>query len=160
MLKRGIDSLVYVDESGFESHVYRSHGWAMAGNKVHGHRLGRDRRRTSLVLAQCRKSRFAPLLFEGTCHTQLFNTWVDKVLLPCLKKGQTVIMEQLPLGYNASFHKSKRTKQLIESAGCYLLYLPPYSPDFNPIEKTFGWLKHKRVNHSFESIDQLICSIL
>ena len=126
----------------------------MGGKQVHGLRLGRDRCRTGLVLAQCRNSRFAPFLVEGTCHTQLFNTWVEKGLLPCLKKGQTVSMD------NASFHKSKRTKQLIESAGCGLLYLPPYSPDFNPIEKTFGWLKRKRVNHSFESIDQLVCSIL
>jgi len=81
----------------------------------------------------------------------LFNAWLEQMLIPVLKPEQTIIMD------NASFHKSEKTRVLVEQAGCRLLYLPPYSADFNPIEKTFGWLKRKRqfLNITL-SIDQFI----
>ena len=75
------------------------------------------------------------MCFKGTCNTELFNTWLERVLLPELQQGQVIIMD------NATFHKSSRTKELIEKAGCLLLFLPPYSPDFNPIEKYLANLK-------------------
>jgi transposase len=69
------------------------------------------------------------MTFRGTCNSILFIAWLEKMLIPELKAGQTVIMD------NASFHKSPIVKNLIEAAGCKLVYLPPYSPDLNPIEK-------------------------
>ena len=75
------------------------------------------------------------MTYKGTCNAQLFEKWIEKILLPELKKGQIIIMD------NATFHKSERTKILIESAGCQLLFLPPYSPDFNPIE--MFWARFK-----------------
>ena len=75
------------------------------------------------------------MAFKGTCNTEVFNTWLDKVLIPELCPGQIIIMD------NASFHKSAKTRELIESAGCKLLYLPPYSPELNPIEKTWANIK-------------------
>jgi transposase len=66
----------------------------------------------------------------------VFNTWLEHVLVPNLRPGQTVILD------NASFHNSIKTRELIESAGCKVLYLPPYSPDLNPIEKV--WANFKR----------------
>lgn len=75
------------------------------------------------------------MTFKGTCNTQLFEIWAQKILIPELKKGQIVIMD------NATFHKSERTKNLIEGAGCQLLFLPPYSPDLNPIEQFWAWFK-------------------
>jgi len=148
---QGAGSLVYVDESGFELSSYRPHGWARHANKVFGNRMGGYRKRTSLLLAKCGSVHFAPMLYEGTCNTDLFNAWLKQMLVPALKAGQTVIMD------NASFHKSEKTRMLIEQAVCQLLFLPPYSPDFNPIEKTFGWLKRKRQFLSNPlSIDQLI----
>jgi transposase len=59
---------------------------------------------------------------------------------------------------NASFHKNKRTKELIEQAGCKLIYLPPYSPDLNPIEKFWGWLKSqiRSIMSNFTSLDEVI----
>ena len=78
------------------------------------------------------------MTYKGTCNGKLFEGWVEKFLLPQLKPGQTIIMD------NATFHKSKRTKNLIESAGCHLLFLPPYSPDFNPIEQFWAWFKGKK----------------
>jgi transposase len=67
-----------------------------------------------------------PFVFNGTCNTELFNNWVEKFLIKELKAGQVVVLD------NASFHKSKKTKELIESVGCKVIFLPPYLPDLNP----------------------------
>lgn len=87
-----------------------------------------------------RKS-IAPFVFYGACNTELFNEWFEKFLIKELKPGQTVILD------NASFHKSPRIKELVESVGCGLLFLPPYSPDLNPIEQFWAnmkrWVKSK-----------------
>ena len=99
--------------------------------------------------------RFSPLLFSGTCTTALFNRWLEQSLIPALRPGQTVVMD------NAAIHKSKETEQLIGKAGCELLFLPPYSPDFNPIEKTFGTLKKRRQFMPKDTtLDDVVCSIL
>jgi transposase len=79
----------------------------------------------------------APFTFQGGCNAEVFNTWLKNILLPELPKGTTVVMD------NAAFHKSARTKELIEGAGCFLLYLPTYSPDFNPIEHCWHTLKSR-----------------
>jgi len=81
------------------------------------------------------------MCFQGTCNTLLFDSWVENLLVPELKPNQIVIMD------NASFHKSKKTKELIERAGCELIFLPPYSPDLNPIEKVWANLKKKIRSH-------------
>lgn len=77
----------------------------------------------------------APLVFNGTCNTELFNSWVEQFLIRELQPGQVVILD------NATFHKSKKTKELIESVGCKIIFLPPYSPDLNPIEKFWANMK-------------------
>jgi len=77
----------------------------------------------------------SPMCFQGTCNTELFNIWLKQMLIPKLKPGQVLILD------NASFHRSEESKKLVEAAGCKLLFLPPYSPDLNPIEKL--WLVMK-----------------
>lgn len=79
----------------------------------------------------------ASMCFQGTCDSRLFNIWLEKVLIPELKPGQALILD------NASFHKSAESKKLVEEAGCKLLFLPPYSPDLNPIEKYWANMKVK-----------------
>jgi hypothetical protein len=69
----------------------------------------------------------APFRFEGYTNAENFNLWVEKILLPELKPNQVVVMD------NASFNKNARPKELIESKNCQILYLPPYSPDLNPM---------------------------
>lgn len=95
------------------------------------------------------------MIFEGTCHSELFETWVEKFLIKELIPGQIVIMD------NATFHKSAKTKELIEQAGCQLLFLPPYSPDLNPIEKFWAWLKRKikDIIGSFKTLTDALCFI-
>jgi len=155
MKHHGSQSIVYIDESGFEDECFRDSAWAAKGKKVYGDRSGKRKSRTSLLLAQTGLKRFAPFLFDGTCNTAVFNTWVKHCLVPELKPNQTVVMD------NAAIHKSHETQHLLQQAGCRVLFLPPYSPDFNPIEKTFGVLKRKRpFMHKSTSIDDLVCSIL
>lgn len=126
---------VYVDESGLEESLCREYGRAPRGQKVSGERMGKKAQRLSIIAGLNQKELVAPLHFQGYCDTEVVNTWVENALMPCLKPGQTVIMD------NASFHKSTRTKQLIETKGCKLLYLPTYSPDLNPIEQQWAILK-------------------
>jgi len=129
---------IYLDETGFEPDAPRLFGWGLRGKRVYGIRSGNSRPRTSLLLAKHGKKLIAPLLFAGTCNAALFNTWVEKVLLPDLPPKSLVIMD------NATFHKQPLTRELIERAGHKLLYLAPYSPDHNPIEQVFATLKANR----------------
>jgi transposase len=75
------------------------------------------------------------LVVEGTTTSEVFETYVEQVLAPSLRSGQVVVMD------NLNAHKGERIKELIEDKGCELVYLPPYSPDFNPIEEAFSKIK-------------------
>ena len=90
------------------------------------------------------------MLFTGTCNTNIFNEWLEKELCPILKQNMVVIMD------NAAFHKSDKTRQIIENTGAELLFLPPYSPDLNPIENSFGTIKKNRQNYPDKSLTQII----
>ena len=92
----------------------------------------------------------ATFLWQGTCNTCVFNLWCEKLLSPLLDKNSVVILD------NAAFHKSVGTKELIEQQGAKLLFLPPYSPDLNPIEHDFGALKKIREYNHEKSIDKII----
>lgn len=99
----------------------------------------------------------APFTFQGGCNADVFNVWLEHILTPLLKKGTTIIMD------NAAFHKSVKTREIIESAGCYLLYLPTYSPDLNPIEHCWHTLKSKLrplIQNCNSNLQQLIGNCL
>lgn len=134
----GSENVVYFDESGFKKHSYRMHGWALRGEKIYGDVSGNNRKCTNLIMAQRRKEWLAPMIFEESCDSIVVNTWLEERLMPLLKKSSIVIMD------NAPFHKKKEIASILEKHGHILLPLPPYSPDFNPIEKTFGVLKRRR----------------
>ncbi len=135
-------TFIYVDESGFSPSTQREYGWALRGVKVYGLRSGNHRPRTSLIAGLMNKQLVAPLLFEGTCNTNIFNTWLQHELAPMLNENVVVVID------NAAFHKSSATREIIAATGAKLLFLPPYSPDLMPIEKTFGTLKkHRSYNH-------------
>jgi len=131
------DRLVYVDESGIDQYIYYPWGYSPRGQKVHGEICGKRYDRQSFIAGKNGRNIIAPMCFKGTCNTELFNAWIEQFLIPELKPGQVIVMD------NAAFHKSPRTRQLIESAGCFLIYLPPYSPDLNPIEIFWANLKAK-----------------
>ncbi len=144
--------LVYLDESGIDSYLCRSFGWAKRGAKLLGEVSGKRFDRESFIAAKCGSTILAPFCFKGTCNTDLFNFWLETFLVPTLKPGQVVILD------NATFHKSQRTKDIIEKAGCSLLFLPPYSPDLNPIETFWANFKAKirTVLKNFSSLSDAI----
>jgi transposase len=89
-----------------------------------------------VVAGLCEDRLLAPCYFTGHCNADVFNSWIEQMFIPELQPGQTVILD------NARFHQSTKTKELIEKAGCHLLFLPPYSPDYNPIEHRWFPLKN------------------
>ena len=148
--RRRKKSFVYVDESGFEPEVVRRYGRAARGQKVSGLRPGNSRPRTCFLAAQIDGTLQATQLWEGTCNAHLFNQWLEELLCPVLHDNHVVVMD------NAAFHKSNKTQEFIEQAGATLLFLPPYSPDFNPIEQDFAAIKKTREFHEHETIDNII----
>lgn len=143
---------VYIDECGFEPEAVRRYGYAPKGKRVYGLISGHCRPRTSLIAARMTQGFEAPVLFEGTCNAAVFNTWLEKELCPLLRDDHVVIMDNVP------FHKSEKTRDLIEDKGARLLFLPPYSPDLNPIEHDFANLKKRREYSNTSSLDLLIAA--
>jgi transposase len=132
--------LVFVDESGANTRMTRCRGRALAGQRLvaqipHGHY------QTSTLIAGVRlDGACAPWLFDGAMDGEMFLAWVCQGLVPVLQTGDLVIMD------NLATHKVAGVREAIEAAGARLWYLPPYSPDFNPIENM--WSKIKQVLRS------------
>jgi transposase len=147
--RRGKD-FVYIDESGFAPSVTRRYAYAPTGQRAYGLCSAHRRPRTSLIAARVGKTFEAPLLFEGTCHTTVFNHWLEKDLRPFLTHTHVVVMGNVP------FHKSTKTKELITAKGATLLFLPPYSPALNPIEHDFATIKKIRDYNEHEPLDHII----
>lgn len=126
-----------MDESGVNRYLHRQHARSLRGTQVFGEISGKRFGRQSVISALKDKKFLCPMCFEGTCNTELFKVWLKQELLPNLTQGQVLILD------NASFHKSIEIRKLVESYGCEILYLPPYSPDLNPIEKYWANMKAK-----------------
>ena len=92
----------------------------------------------------------APRLILGSCNAQRFNTWLDEELSPHLDVNSVVIMD------NAPIHKTDQTQAVIQAWGASVLYLPPYSPDYNPVEHQFANIKRRRSYNPDKPIDQII----
>ena len=113
----------------------RSHGRCRKGERLrmgfpHGHR-----KTTTLVAGLRTSGMVAPMVLDGPINGDWFEAYVRQILVPELRRGDIVIMD------NLSSHKRTSVRELIEAVGATLVFLPPYSPDFNPIEKAFARLK-------------------
>jgi hypothetical protein len=138
---------VYVDETGCDERVQREYGWSRGGEVCYGTRLGRARERLSVVAAWQKNTAdkstagqsglFASLSFDGTCRHRLFEVWLRLMLCPLLRAGQVVILD------NARFHRKEAVQRILRRVGCTALFLPPYSPDLNPIEKQWHPFKDR-----------------
>jgi transposase len=129
------ERLVFIDETWAKTNMARSHGRCPRGTRLrmgapHGHR-----NTTTFVGALTTRGMIAPFVLGGAINRDAFETYIRQVLVPELRPGDTVVMD------NLSSHKGPRARALIEAAGASLVFLPPYSPDLNPIENAFAKLK-------------------
>ncbi len=117
-----------MDESGICHKIARTHGYTQIGTRLHGLTYGQRKGRTNIIGAWSSSFKlFATKIYDNTVNKLVFMEWLSSELLPYLKEGLVVVMD------NAPWHKGNDIKELIESTGAKLLKLPPYSPDLNPI---------------------------
>jgi transposase len=127
---------IFVDECGSHTSLAPLYGYAPRGQRLYLS-VPRNRGKNTTLLSSMSLEGMGPsLTVEGATTSRVFETYVEKVLAPSLKEGQIVVMD------NLSAHKPKRIKELIEQRGCELVYLPSYSPDYNPIEEAFAKIKN------------------
>jgi len=143
------DKLVFIDETGLSTKMARLRGRAKRGERCragipHGHW-----KTTTFTGALRLSGMTAPMVLDGAMNGAAFLAYVCQVLAPTLQAGDVVIMDNLPA------HKAAGVRQAIEAAGAELRYLPPYSPDFNPIENAFAKLKSLLRAKAKRTIDAL-----
>jgi transposase len=137
MVAERIDTkrLVFVDEMGTNTSLSPLYAWSLRGQRARSS-VRRNRGANTTLLASMSAEGMGPCIaVVGSTTAMVFEAYVEQALCPSLKRGQVVVMD------NLSAHKGQRIRELIEGRGCELIYLPPYSPDFNPIEEAFSKIK-------------------
>ena len=141
-----VEKRVYVDETGFQTYYDREYGYAPKGEQIFGKVAGRKYKRSNLVAAKIGNHMIAPLSYQQNTDAETFETWFEDQLLPRLSPGHVVIMD------NASFHRKTELNGIAAAHQIRVLFLPPYSPEYNPIEKLWAnikrWLRKNMRNYS------------
>jgi transposase len=135
MKERETSQFVFVDECGSNIALTPLYARAPKGQRATD-RVPRNRGKNSTLIASLTLEGIsASMIIEGAANGAAFEAYVEHILVPSLRRGQVVVMDNLRV------HKSAQVRQLIEEAGCQVLFLPAYSPDFSPIEETFSKVK-------------------
>jgi transposase len=129
------ERMVFVDEMGTNISLSPLYAWSPKGQRAFGSAPRNWGNNVTLLASITREGLGACLAVEGATTREVLETYLERVLAPTLKPGQMVVMD------NLAAHKGGRVKEIIEGRGCELSYLPPYSPDFNPIEHAFSKVK-------------------
>ena len=130
-----LNDLVFVDECGSTIALTPLYARAPRGQRASGSVPRNWGKNTTLIAGLTLSGIQAPFILEGAVDTLAFETYVEHVLVPSLRPGQVVVLD------NLSVHKGERVRQMIEAKGCQVLFLPAYSPDLTPIEEAFSKLK-------------------
>jgi len=141
--------LIFLDETSVKTNMVRTQGRAPIGERLvasvpHGHR-----KTSSFIGCLSQDGMIAPYVLDGAVNGELFVAYVEQVLVPTLQSDDIVIMDNLPV------HKVPAVRRAIEAVGAQLLFLPPYSPDLNPIEMVFSQMKAKLREEAIRSVDAL-----
>jgi transposase len=130
------ERLVFVDEMGTHTSLAPIYAYSPVGERAF-FKIPRNRGANTTLLTSLHQGGMGPsMAVEGATTSRVFETYVERLLAPTLKPGQVVVMD------NLGAHRPKRIRELIEERGCELVYLPPYSPDLNPIEEALSKIKH------------------
>ena len=143
------DRLIFIDETGTSTNMARLRGRCRRGKRLIGKVPHGHWKITTFVAGLRREAITAPFVIDQPMNSAIFKAYLEQCLVPTLKPGDIVIMD------NLSSHKNEDVRQIIEAAGASLRYLPPYSPDFNPIEQAFSKLKAHLRKASERSIPAL-----
>jgi len=149
--------LVFIDETWAKTNMTRTHGRARRGERLVA-KVPHGRWTTMTLIAALRHDRIdAPMVLDGPINGDAFRAWVEQFLIPTLRPGDVVVLD------NLGSHKGKAVRQAIRKARAHLIFLPPYSPDLNPIEQVFSKLKtllrkadERTVEDTWRRIGQLL----
>lgn len=151
------ERLVFIDETGTSTNMARLRGRAPRGERLVG-KIPHGHWKTTTFVAGLRSSALtAPCVIDGPMNGNAFLAYIEQILSPSLTPGDIVVLD------NLSAHKVVGVREAIEAAGAKLLYLPPYSPDFNPIEQLFAKLKallRRAAERSVEGLWNRIAALL
>ncbi len=149
--------LVFIDETWVKTNMAPLRGWGQRGKRLRAY-APYGHWKTLTFIAALRHDRIdAPWVIDGPINGELFQLYVDKVLAPTLSKGDVVVLD------NLGSHKARAARAAIRARGAHLIFLPPYSPDLNPIEQVFAKLKHlvrkaqpRNVEDTWRKVGQLL----
>ena len=146
------EKFVYIDETGLQTQMYRQYARSKRGKRVNIRISGKRHARIGLVAAQCESALLAPHTYSGTMKASVF----EEELLKKLQKDHLIIMD------NAAFHKKEVLYKIVKKYSQELIFLPPYSPEYNPIEHTWSALKRKVAGcvHLYGSVSQALDAVL
>jgi transposase len=148
--------IVYVDETGFDEYYSRQYGYSKRGQRILGKVFGRKIFRTNLVAGLVSGKIVAERLYKENTTYLLFEDWFKSDLLPKIKKKSIIVLD------NATFHRKKVLREFAKQRKCHVIFLPPYSPDLNPIEKKWSNTKSYLKNniHKFNTLQDGIIHYL
>ena len=131
---------MYLDETSIDSYMYSPRAWSRKGRYIYEKISGRRYRRVGIAAALCGGNIVEPMQYDGTMDGHLFETWFQKLLCPAFAPGKVFIID------NAAFHRQKKLADIAEPFGHQIIFLPPYSPELNPIEHFWAVLKKSLQN--------------
>ena len=131
------EDIVYIDETGIQGYIYREYARAIRGKKVYDKIPGKKYKRTNIVAGKCGDKIISPLVYDKIMDSKFFEKWFKEMFLNEVEKNKAIVMD------NATFHCKSRLYELCKNANknLKLIFLPPYSPNLNPIEKYWATLK-------------------
>jgi transposase len=147
------EDLVFLDEFGSATNMTRRRGWSSSGTPCHSHAPHGHWKMLTTIAALTVHGITASLSFDGACDTEAFTLFAEQVLAPTLRPGQVVVMD------NLQPHKAPAALAAIRAAGAEVLFLPPYSPDLNPIELAISKAKRKLRDSAARGFESLFTAI-
>jgi transposase len=141
--------LIFIDETWAKTNMVRPRGRSERGTRLIDTTPQGHWKTSTFIAALTEDGLVAPGVFDGAINGELFLAYIEQILVPTLKAGDIVIMD------NLSSHKKAAVRRAIEDAGATLLFLPPYSPDLNPIEQVFAKLKSLLRAKALRTVDAL-----
>jgi transposase len=153
---KALARLTFIDETSTSTKLTKRSGWSLRGHRYRSHAPFGSWKTQTFIAGLRSHSMVAPWIVNAPMNAEIFETWIETQLVPTLSKGDIVIAD------NVRFHKSEKAEKLIRQTGAWLLFLPAYSPDLNPIEMAFSKLKtllRKKAARSFDAISNALTDI-